>query len=74
MAISMKKPYDKADSMFQEIFLEFGFSDKWIAWIMECITSVPMTMLINGKADKTFYTERKIRQGDPNSPYIFVIY
>jgi len=50
-----------------------GFHEKWIEVIMHCITFVSYSILVNGVAYGSIIPTRDLREGDPISPYIFLL-
>lgn len=60
--LDMAKAYDRLDWDFtRKCFFNFGFHDKWIIWIMQCISTTSFNVIVTGNCTHLILLERGIR-------------
>lgn len=75
LKLDMSKAYNRVKWLFLRLMLaRLGFSSYWVQLVMKCVESVSYSVVINGEVGERFIPARGLQQGDPISPYLFLIY
>nr|GFB22004.1 RNA-directed DNA polymerase, eukaryota, reverse transcriptase zinc-binding domain protein [Tanacetum cinerariifolium] len=72
--VDFEKAYDSVRwDHLDDIMRKFGFREKWCMWIQSCLRSSRGLVFMNGNPTKEFRFYKGLKQGDPLSPFLFIL-
>jgi len=72
--LDLSKAYDRLNwDYLKSVLAAFGFNNRWMQWVQDMIATPNFSILLNGTPTSMFNATRGMMQGDPLSPFLFII-
>ena len=72
--LDISKDYDRVEWEFlRQIMIKIRLDERWVRLAMQTVCTTSYSILVNGEPKDFIQPTRGIKQGDPLSPYLFLL-